>query len=87
MKTIAYLRVSTGGHFTVYAFHKKYDYGIRALVEAQNSRIKRCIGGSLKTQRTSSQKNEWVVIANLMVLSHLFSLNYFQLKLSLLLNF
>src|SRR3989338_6420870 len=30
-----------------------------------NSRIKRCIGDSLKTQRDSSQKNEGVVIANL----------------------
>jgi len=50
---------------TVYAFHKKYDYGKRALVEAQNSRIKRCIGDSLKTQRDSSQKNEGIVIANL----------------------
>jgi hypothetical protein len=32
---------------TVYAFHKKYGYGIRALVEALFSRIKRCIGSSL----------------------------------------
>ncbi|WP_440030428.1 transposase, partial [Chromobacterium amazonense] len=29
---------------TVYAWHKKQGYGARALVEAQFSRIKRCIG-------------------------------------------
>ena len=31
---------------SVYAFHKKYDYNRRSLVEAQISRIKRCIGPS-----------------------------------------
>jgi hypothetical protein len=31
----------------IYAFHKKYGYGVRALVEAQISRIKRCIGATL----------------------------------------
>jgi len=41
---------------TVYAFHKKYGYGLRALVEAQISRIKRCIGDSCKTQKIESQK-------------------------------
>lgn len=50
---------------TVYAFHKKYGYGFRALVEAQISRIKRCIGDSLKTQRIESQKREGVIIANI----------------------
>lgn len=50
---------------TVYAFHKKYGYGVRSLVESQISRIKRCIGDSLKTQRDSSQKQEAIVIANL----------------------
>ncbi len=28
---------------TIYAFHKKYDYGKVALVETQRSRIKKCI--------------------------------------------
>lgn len=41
---------------TVYAFHKKYGYGVRAFVEAQISRIKRCIGSSLKTQRIVSDR-------------------------------
>ena len=49
---------------TVYAFHKKYGYGKRSLVEAQISRIKRCIGSSLMTQRIESQKNEGIIIAN-----------------------
>jgi hypothetical protein len=50
---------------TVYAFHKKYGYGRRALVEAQISRIKRCIGFSLKTQRIESQKREGIIISNI----------------------
>jgi len=50
---------------SVYAFHKKYNYGKRALVEAQFSRIKRCIGSSLLTQKTESQKQEGVIIANI----------------------
>ena len=50
---------------TVYAFHKKYGYGLRALVEAQISRIKRCIGSSLKTQKIESQEREGIVIANI----------------------
>jgi hypothetical protein len=37
---------------SIYAFHKKYGYGLRALVEAQISRIKRCIGAKLLTQKT-----------------------------------
>ncbi|WP_338112011.1 transposase [Rickettsia asembonensis] len=35
----------------IYAFYKKYCYGIRALIEAQISRIKRCIGSSLLTKK------------------------------------
>jgi len=52
-------------HLTVYAFHKKYGYGIRALVEAQISRIKRCIGTSFKTQKIESQENEGTIIGNI----------------------
>ncbi len=43
---------------SIYAFHKKYGYGLRALVEAQISRIKRCIGAKLLTQKLESQKCE-----------------------------
>ena len=50
---------------TVYAFHKKYGYGLRSLVEAQISRIKRCIGSTLLTRKIESQKNEAVIIANI----------------------
>lgn len=50
---------------SVYAFHKKYNYGSRALVESQISRIKRCIGSSLQTQKIESQKREGVIIANI----------------------
>lgn len=50
---------------TVYAFHKKYGYGVRALVEAQISRIKRCIGSSLKTQKIESQKREGIIIGSI----------------------
>ena len=50
---------------TVYAFHKKYGYGTRARIEAQISRIKRCVGSSLLTQKPESQKQEGKVIANL----------------------
>lgn len=50
---------------TVYAFHKKYGYGIRSLVEALFSRIKRCLGSTLLTQRESSQNNEGIIIANI----------------------
>jgi hypothetical protein len=49
----------------IYAFHKKHGYGLRSLVEAQISRIKRCIGERLLTQKLASQENEGVVIANL----------------------
>ena len=50
---------------TVYAFHKKYGYGERALAESQFSRIKRCIGSSLLTQKTESQKQEGKLIGNI----------------------
>jgi hypothetical protein len=50
---------------TVYAFHKKYGYGARALVEAQISRIKRCIGYTLRTQKIESQQREGIIIGNL----------------------
>ena len=49
----------------VYAFHKKYGYGVRALIEAQFSRIKRCIGSSLLTERDNSKKTEGVIIGNI----------------------
>lgn len=49
----------------VYAFHKKYGYGQRSLVEAQISRIKRCIGSSLLTHKIDSQKHEGTIIANI----------------------
>jgi len=49
----------------IYAFQNKYGYGLRARVEAQISRIKRCIGATLLTQKIASQQNEGVIIANL----------------------
>jgi hypothetical protein len=51
---------------SVYAFHKKYGYGLRSLVEAQISRIKRCIGERLLTRRPESQQQEGIAIANLL---------------------
>ncbi|WP_244145426.1 transposase [Paraburkholderia mimosarum] len=48
----------------IYAFHKKYGYGVRSLVEAQISRIKRCIGERLLTQELASQEGD--IIANLL---------------------
>jgi hypothetical protein len=50
---------------TVYAFHKKYGYGVRALIEAQFSRIKRCIGSSLLTENDTSKKAEGSIIGNI----------------------
>ena len=35
---------------------EKYGYGIRALIEAQFSRIKRCIGSSVLTEKDSLKK-------------------------------
>lgn len=49
----------------IYAFQKKYGYGVRSLVESQISRIKRCIGSTLLTQKLESQENEGVIIANI----------------------
>ena len=40
-------------------------YGLRARVEAQFSRIKRCIGDTLLTRRIASQTQEGRAIANL----------------------
>ncbi|MFL9965996.1 transposase [Paraburkholderia sediminicola] len=50
---------------SVYAFNKKYGYGLRSRVEAQISRIKRCIGSRLLTRKPDSQPREGVIIANL----------------------
>jgi hypothetical protein len=51
---------------TVYAWHKKQGYGIRSNIEAQFSRVKRCIGDRLLTKRTASRKHEGVIIANIL---------------------
>jgi len=56
----------------IYAFHKKYGYGLRARVEAQISRIKRCIGATLLTQKIASQESEGVIIANIINLWNAF---------------
>ncbi len=56
----------------IYAFHKKYGYGLRARVEAQISRIKRCIGATLLTQKIASQESQGVVIANIINLWNAF---------------
>ena len=50
---------------TVYAFHKKFGYGLRSLIESQFSRIKRCIGSSLLTERKESKKVEGIIIGNI----------------------
>ncbi len=49
----------------IYAFHKKYGYGVRSRVEAQISGIKRCIGATLLTRKIASQEREGVIIANM----------------------
>lgn len=51
---------------TVYAFYQKYGYSIRALVEAQISRMKRCLGSCLLTQRIESQKREGLIMGSLL---------------------
>jgi hypothetical protein len=56
----------------IYAFHKKDGYGLRSRVEAQISRIKRCIGATLLTQKITSQQSEGVIIANLINLWNAF---------------
>ncbi|WP_231748183.1 hypothetical protein [Burkholderia sp. ABCPW 14] len=48
-----------------YAFHEKYGYGLRSRGEAQISRIKRCIGATLLTQKIESQEREGVIMANI----------------------
>ena len=58
----------------IYAFHKKYGYGLRARVEAQISRIKRCIGATLLTQKIASQESEGVVTANIINLWNAFGM-------------
>lgn len=60
-KVVGYI----GKKGNIYAFYKKYCYGIRALIEAQISRIKRCIGDTLLTKKISSQKREAIVITNI----------------------
>ena len=67
-KIVSYIK--TKG--TVYAFHKKYGYGLRALIEAQFSRIKRCVGFRLLTERDSSKKTEGIIIGNIINLWNLF---------------
>jgi hypothetical protein len=53
----------------IHAFRNKYGYGgRRALVEAQISRIKRCLGARLLTRRLDSPQREGVIIANLVSL-------------------
>jgi hypothetical protein len=47
------------------AFQNKYGYGLRTRVEAQFSRIKRCLGDTLLTRRIASQVQEGRIIANL----------------------
>jgi hypothetical protein len=59
---------------TVYAFHQKYGYSIRSKVEAQFSRIKRCIGSSLMTEKLESQKRESIIIANIINLWNSFGM-------------
>jgi hypothetical protein len=49
----------------IYVFHTKYGYGLRSRVEAQISRIKRCVGAILLTQKIASQESEGLIIANL----------------------
>jgi len=58
---------------SVYAFHQKHGYGLRSLDEAQISRIKRCIGSKLLTQKLESQEREGVAIANIINLWNSFS--------------
>jgi Transposase DDE domain len=47
----------------IYAFQNKYNYGMRSRAEAMFSRIKRCVGNSLKTRRQESQVQEGRAIA------------------------
>ena len=61
-KIVAYIEEKK----TVYAFHKKYGYGLRSLVEAEISRLKRCLGDSFQTQKLESQKKEGIIMANIL---------------------
>ncbi|WP_421253912.1 transposase [Aeromonas jandaei] len=64
----------------IYAFHKKYGYGVRAKVEAQFSRLKRCLGENLKLRRDSSRRNEGIVMVNILNLWNSFGrAQYFQI--------
>lgn len=47
------------------AFRNKHGYGLRSLVEARISRIKRCLGERLPTQNIAQHENEGVIIGNL----------------------
>ena len=46
--------------------------GLRSLVAAQISRINRCIGATLLTQKLESQKREGIVVANIINLWNAF---------------
>ena len=48
-----------------YAYKNKFGYGARELVESQFSRVKRCIGDFLLTQRNESQKIESEIISSI----------------------
>lgn len=50
----------------MHAFRKKYGNGQRSLVEAQISRVQRCIGARLLTRKLESQQREGVTTANLL---------------------
>ena len=47
------------------SFHKKYDYCLHSLVEAQISRTNRCIDATLLTQKLESQEREGIGVANI----------------------
>ena len=51
---------------SIYAFYKKFNYGIRERIEAHFSRITRWIGEGFKTIKLPSQRNEGIIIANIM---------------------
>jgi hypothetical protein len=48
----------------MHAFRSKYGYGQRSFVEAQMSRIKRCIGARMPTRKIASPQPKGVTIAN-----------------------
>lgn len=57
---------------SIYAFYKKFNYGIRERIEAHFSRITRCIGEGFKTIKLPLQRNEGIIIANVMYLGNSF---------------